>query len=469
MTDDVDFKLPWDLDAEERARALPELLGGRLVFDAHGDECPWDSGYEFIDEQLREVGHTQPLEGGQAVIWKLKQKKDRRRFKALKVYKVWASEEGGRRNLARCQSEYELLTALEPCEACVDAERYGTVCGLPALLMDWIDGTTVDNWCQELRTMSQTPSADSLLRHVETGCRAIMDAVWELHDAEGFGGRCHGDLNPKNVMIVTTGRKRRRLCAKLIDFGYAVESGGRSLGWTPRYAAPEQQEKVHPRSSQKTDQWQVGRLMEDILQATGLPDPVTPKQPAATSARLGQLSAESRERLSLLWAVVNRMKLSNEQDRFESMSDAIESLPSTHSGKSSRNGRLAISRSKALLFLLALVVVVLLVWKRPWIGGTPMSQTQPQLVDSAIREAEKHADNAHNYIFKNDREEVVKSLKCIVAAHSLMPNAPERLQGRARVVYKTLYGYVNSNEWENLLRQAEVTDAMRSEWQLRNP
>lgn len=93
--------------------------------------------------------------------------------------------------------------------------------GTPFLVMEWIDGLTLDEaWASSSREQKL-----QLLKRV-------VAAVAALHAS----GIVHGDLKPSNVLVDRRGRP------VVVDFGLATRAGGsrgRAFG-TPGFAAPEQ-------------------------------------------------------------------------------------------------------------------------------------------------------------------------------------------------------------------------------------
>jgi non-specific serine/threonine protein kinase/serine/threonine-protein kinase len=97
--------------------------------------------------------------------------------------------------------------------------------GRPYLVMDWIEGDTLDDWCRNAQ-----PSPRTLLRIFREACEAVAAAHRELI--------VHGDIKPANLKVTEQGR----LC--LLDFGVArlldrdVEHD-LPAAMTPGFAAPE--------------------------------------------------------------------------------------------------------------------------------------------------------------------------------------------------------------------------------------
>jgi serine/threonine-protein kinase len=99
--------------------------------------------------------------------------------------------------------------------------------GQPYLVMEWVDGVTLDMWVGRER-----PTLD-----------ARLDLWLELAGAVAYAHRnliVHRDIKPSNVLVGRDGS------AKLVDFGIAKligegdEAQTRTAHFTPRYASPEQ-------------------------------------------------------------------------------------------------------------------------------------------------------------------------------------------------------------------------------------
>jgi len=97
--------------------------------------------------------------------------------------------------------------------------------GRPYLVMDWVGGPTLDQWCFE-----RSPSLDQRLRAFGEICEAVAAAHRELI--------VHGDIKPSNIKVAENGRT----C--LLDFGVArlLDREGQHdlpMALTPGFAAPE--------------------------------------------------------------------------------------------------------------------------------------------------------------------------------------------------------------------------------------
>jgi eukaryotic-like serine/threonine-protein kinase len=105
-----------------------------------------------------------------------------------------------------------------------------TSAGLPYLVMEFVDGLTIDRYCEQHELSVRARVA--LMRQV-------LEALAYVHGQQVI----HRDLKPSNILVDSAGN------AKLLDFGTArlVDAGGDIsitktgvFGFTPEYASPEQ-------------------------------------------------------------------------------------------------------------------------------------------------------------------------------------------------------------------------------------
>lgn len=104
--------------------------------------------------------------------------------------------------------------------------------GAPYLLMDWVDGVTLDHWIDELQALPLQERVEQVAILGESLAR-LLDEVHHV-------GVVHRDLSPRNILVRPNGEP------VLLDFGLArhhqdslLTQSGDFLG-TLRYAPPEQ-------------------------------------------------------------------------------------------------------------------------------------------------------------------------------------------------------------------------------------
>lgn len=131
--------------------------------------------------------------------------------------------------------------------------------GAPCMVMEKLEGIDLE------KHIEASPNA----RLPELEAITIAIDVLEGLDAIHAAGIVHRDLKPSNVFLSDVGDSRRR--AKLLDFGIAKASAapkltrtGNSVG-TPAYMAPEQILGTPSSIGPRTDLYQVGMVLFEML------------------------------------------------------------------------------------------------------------------------------------------------------------------------------------------------------------
>lgn len=163
--------------------------------------------------------------------------------------------------------------------------------GRPYLVMEWIDGDSLDDWI-----VNHDPDVDALLDVFCQACSAISAAHRQLV--------VHGDIKPTNLIVTAQGQ------VKLVDFGVARLLGAREQvdlpeALTPGYAAPEQ--LTGSPVSTATDIYSLGALLFWMIHGKP-PGPGAPSRPLACWARF--------RRLRDLRAIVDRAMARDPEDRY---------------------------------------------------------------------------------------------------------------------------------------------------------
>ncbi len=211
----------WEPDAELRDEAL-DFLDALEEEEAERARCARKAapppeeiaGYRIVKELGR---------GGNATVYEARREREgRTETAALKLLHAWMDEAGRERFLR----ERQILSMLrhEGVAAVLDAGL--TEAGQPFLVMELVEGQTLDVYCREKRL-----DARARIR--------LMAEVCEIVDAAHRKLVVHLDLKPSNIMVTTEGR------IKVLDFGTAKlldstlqMTTTRPL--TPVYASPEQ-------------------------------------------------------------------------------------------------------------------------------------------------------------------------------------------------------------------------------------
>ena len=125
-----------------------------------------------------------------------------------------------------------------------------THAGQPWLVMELVDGVPIDVYCRQ-----QKLAVAQILKLFSVSCDAVSFSHRQLI--------VHCDLKPSNLLVNRDGRP------VLLDFGIARldsatnEDKQTPIGFTPRYASPEQRE--HGNVSTLSDIYSLGVLLEELL------------------------------------------------------------------------------------------------------------------------------------------------------------------------------------------------------------
>lgn len=199
---------------------------------------------------IREIGH-----GGMGVVHLAKRADDAFEHSvAIKVVRRIVSRDTAR----RFEAERQILAALDHPNIATLHGGGTTSDGRPYLVMEYVDGTPITEYCDEHRL-----SIEERLDLFAT----VADAVQAAHSALIV----HRDLKPSNILV--TGERR----AKLLDFGIAkwldpsvaagphdpptTRPGARPM--TPAYASPEQLQGRPVTTA--SDVYQLGLILYELL------------------------------------------------------------------------------------------------------------------------------------------------------------------------------------------------------------
>ncbi len=156
--------------------------------------------------------------------------------------------------LARFRRERQVLADLEHPNICRLLDGGSTPDGRPYLVMEYVDGTTLDRHCDQHRL-----GVRERLGLFLTACEAVHFAHQNLV--------VHRDLKPSNILVDKSG------VVKLLDFGIAklldTDEAATDLtltnlrAFTPRYASPEQ--VSGERITTATDIYSLGIVLYELL------------------------------------------------------------------------------------------------------------------------------------------------------------------------------------------------------------
>ena len=156
---------------------------------------------------------------------------------------------GGESLLQRFRQERQILAALEHPNIARLLDGGTTSGGVPYLVMEYVEGTPIDDYCRE-----HNLPIDARLRLFLQLC----DAVQYAHR----GLVIHRDIKPANVLVTADG------IPKLLDFGIAKLTSAQTDAtitrlMTPDYASPEQ--LAGKLVTTATDVYSLGLLLFELL------------------------------------------------------------------------------------------------------------------------------------------------------------------------------------------------------------
>ncbi|HEV7763980.1 MAG TPA: serine/threonine-protein kinase [Thermoanaerobaculia bacterium] len=245
--------------AELLARADPSVRAEvESLLAAHDEPTPFmeQSIWQLIDTHqgerlagsfigpyriVRQLGH-----GGMGTVF-LAMREDEQYSQRVAIKLV----RGGEMLVQRFRQERQILATLEHPNIARLLDGGTTQDGLPYLVMEYVDGTPIDDYCR-----AHNLSVADKLRLFLQLCNAVQHAHRALI--------IHRDIKPANVLVTAEG------VAKLLDFGIAklasedsrVDATATRI-MTPQYASPEQ--LLGRAVTTSTDVYSLGVLLFELL------------------------------------------------------------------------------------------------------------------------------------------------------------------------------------------------------------
>ncbi len=173
-------------------------------------------------------------------------------------------------------NEGKLLTRLSSrTSSIVQAHDLGTlkseVTSIPYLVLEWVDGRTLDDVLESERANGIAPWTMPEVRRVLGPVALAMDVV---HDE----GVAHRDLKPANILVLGGDPRRGPVRIKILDFGVAkmmldnarfqaalAVTGRIVFAFTPLYGAPEQFTRRYGATGPWTDVYALALIAVEML------------------------------------------------------------------------------------------------------------------------------------------------------------------------------------------------------------
>lgn len=286
-------------------------------FDQAQAPLPEISGYRVLEE----IGH-----GGMGSVFLAERSaEDFNQRVAIKLVRGFATAPV----LERFRRERALLASLQHPNIARLYDGGSTAAGQPYLVMEYVEGETLDRWCQRVR-----PDLPMRLRLFRTLCAAVQHAHQNLV--------LHRDLKPANVMVRADGEP------VLLDFGVGKllrTDGSESsdeprpttqfIGLTPAYASPEQLRGEA--STTLSDVYGLGLILFELLCGEPLrasAKTTTRRQPSRIAARAEPwLARDARLLRGELDTIVSRALHEEPARRYPSAAALAEDLQAWSEGR----------------------------------------------------------------------------------------------------------------------------------------
>lgn len=211
-------------------------------------------GYQLVAELHR---------GAQGIVYRAVQESTKRTV-AIKVMLQGAFATSRQR--ARFEREAEVAAQLVHPNIVTVYDTLATGAGRFAIVMEYVQGQTLDDWCRE-----QRGSGNNNITHLLDVFMPVVAAVHYAHQR----GVIHRDIKPANIVVDAQGRPR------VLDFGIAKLTSGSDgaindvrysamtrageFAGTLAYAAPEQLRGDNSQIDVRTDVYTLGAVLYEML------------------------------------------------------------------------------------------------------------------------------------------------------------------------------------------------------------
>ena len=225
--------------------------------------------------------------------------------------------------LQRLEAEARTASSLNHPNICTVYD-IGEHRGQPFIVMEFLEGETLENWIARLDRPGDSQKRTVALRQKVGLAVQIADALTSAHKL----GIIHRDIKPANVFVTVSG------LVKLLDFGLAqIEDGrtsiptkksaqqkpGRRTSGTPAYMSPEQQ--AGDRLDQRSDIFSYGVLLSELFTGSH-PTHDRPNEVGENP----ELANPTEDLPQSLVVLIRRLLVKSRDLRYQSMSEVLADL-----------------------------------------------------------------------------------------------------------------------------------------------
>jgi eukaryotic-like serine/threonine-protein kinase len=314
---------------------------------------------ESLDEQLPPLPEQYQLigkvgEGGMGAIYKVKNRYTGAHFAVKVLNKECAEDEEMRQ---RFVGEAKSASSLKHPAIC-QVHDFGIVKGVPYLVMDWIDGISLERKLRRDGPLEHSGAVHTFLQIAQALCLAHHNMV------------VHRDLKPENIML-TRGDSDGRTGVRIVDFGIAkvlntegddvlksqgLTKSGVVLG-TPLYMSPEQ--ALGKRVDQRSDIYSFGCVMYAVL--SGVPPFVGETFVDTANKHISESPPAINQALGVpndLKMIMLRAMEKRPEDRYQSMDEIITDLEKLTKGVALEKVTLAHQRLKQRKMIITILIFI---------------------------------------------------------------------------------------------------------------
>ncbi|MDH5675831.1 MAG: protein kinase [Myxococcales bacterium] len=230
---------------------------GQASTEPRGDLWEGPRAGELIDGTYRVIG---PLgQGGMGTVLLAVDERLERDVAIKLIRPSYAATDNARR---RFLIEARAMARVRH-ENVIEIYTFGEIDDAPYFVMEYVPGTSVGDWLDELMMREKLPTIDEALGYLDQICRGVA----AIH----VSGSVHGDLKPSNILLGPSSR------VAIADMGLSRlfdrssgEPGDHPMAGTPGYIAPEYaRTDLPPHILQRSDVYSLGVLAYEML--TGSP------------------------------------------------------------------------------------------------------------------------------------------------------------------------------------------------------